>query len=220
MGGFYGVVTLILLLLFAIMLTPDQDSQARGLRRAAKSGKTRAPFRADESSAFPVMVILTLAGAASWAWFTRSLLRSPWFGADPGPPVFLLTTALLAPVTLGFQALLESRGGRWPFLGSVFLGIIPVLAGLIILAASRETPVAAVITAGASPLSWPVYGMAGLIPWPDLSPSSVLMYEAAGTALKIWPAVYGGLTLLLLPLLARHWRKRRQHPIASGPILG
>lgn len=215
MGGFYGLLMLVILLCLVIMLTPGQDSQARGLRRAAKLGRRSAPWLSDESSAFLSVVVLTLGGAASWAWFTRSLLGSTWFMSDPGWITFAYAFALLAPVTLGFHALLESRGGRWPFLGTVFLGIVPILAGLIVLAAAGDSPgAAAAMVAGASPLTWPLYGIEQLIDWPPLPQRIRGTHDAIHDAIRLWPAIYGIAAVLFMISLAGHWRKRRQSPVA------
>jgi hypothetical protein len=215
MAGFYGLLMLLLLIVLAILLTPGSDCQARGLRRAAKMGRPRAPFYTDEASAFPAVLLLTLLGAASWAWFVRSLLGSQWFHSDPGLQTFGLTFALFAPVTLGFHAMLEARGGKWPFLAAIFLGVVPVLASLIVLAASRDTPAPAVMIAGASPLVWPFYGIEQLIDWPRLSDTTRNVDRTIRTSLSIWATVYGLATLLFLIGLARHWRQRRRTPAVA-----
>ena len=49
--------------------------------------------------------------------------------------------------------LYSTRGSRWPFLGTIFVGVVPVLAALVLAAsARREPPLRAVWVVGASPL--------------------------------------------------------------------
>jgi hypothetical protein len=209
MCAFYGVIMLFLLILLAIMLTPAQDSQARGLRRASKLGKRSAPFFADESSAFLIMVVLTAGGAASWAWFTRSVLGSQWFLADPGRNVYLFYFGVLAPAVIGFHSMLEAKGGKWPFLAVVFLGVVPVLAGLIVATASHEAPTTALYVAGASPMAQTVYAAENFMPWKNLGPSTSQMHDAIVAAIRIWPYIYALAAVLFVINLRRHWKWRR-----------
>lgn len=207
---FFGLLTLIFLILMVVMLTPSPDMQARGLRRAARLGRKSAPFFADESSAFPVVLALVACGTASWTWFTRSVLGSHWFhSADPGWLVFPVFLAVLAPAVLGLHSLIEAKGGKWPFLAVVFIGIVPILASLIVLASSRQVPTAAVIIAGASPLAQTACAVEQLMPWRGMSGTPGTLHAAAGNALVLWPALYTLATLFLIAGLRRHWRQRR-----------
>lgn len=209
--GFYGLIMMVLLVVTVIMLSPSRDTQTRGLRRAAKLGRKRAPLLSDEFSAFGMVVILTIAGAASWTWFTRSVLGSDWFKADPGMPAFFLFLAVLAPVTLGLHTLLEARGGRWPFLAIVFCGVVPVMAAMVVAAASRQSPAPATVTAGASPAVLTFYAVEKLMP-PEFSKSDGVgeFRRASRQALIIWPVVYGAGALLCMRGLRRHWKQLRR----------
>lgn len=207
--AFYGLLMLLFLLYLTVMLTPTQDSQARGLRRAAKLGRKHAPFFSDESSAFLIVFVLTAGGAAAWAWFTHSVLGSRWFYAGPGMSAFALFFAVLAPATFGFHALLESKGGKWPFLAVVFLGVVPVLASLIVLAASRHTPTSAVMIAGASPLTLTGYAVEHFIPWGRMPESAASLHATAGSALRLWPFLYAAAAVAAMMNLRRHWQRRK-----------
>jgi len=211
MCGLYGLMMLILLIFAVLLLTPGRDMQTRGLRRAAKLGKKSAPFLADESSAFTLVVVLTLAGTASWAWFTRSVLGSNWFRADPGMmQVFLVYLTVLAPVALGLHALLEARGGRWPFLVIVFCGLVPVLAALIVATASRGNAEAAALTGGASPGALTYYAVERLMPpGHNARGSFAEFHSAAVTSLLIWPPLYAAAALAFITGLRRHWLRLR-----------
>jgi hypothetical protein len=99
-------------------------------------------------------MFMVVTGAVAWAWFTRALMGSPWFRSDPGWTAVVWFGVVLGVAALPFHALLETKGARWPFLVTVFGGVVPVLAALVVAAAARrETPVRAVWVAGASPVA-------------------------------------------------------------------
>lgn len=216
MCSFYGVLTLVVVLLLVIMVTPHGDSQARGVRRAEKQGKLRAGWLSDESSAFPWALFLVVTGAVAWAWFTRALMGSRWFGGDPGWEVGLWYGAVLAVTVLPFHAMLEARGSRWPFLGTIFVGVVPVLAALVLAAsARREPPLRAVWVAGASPL-----GMAACAVEQASGglgrQRAARLHGAAVGSLRTWLVVHGMLAVPALMGLRRHWRKRALAHPAGG----
>lgn len=208
----YGILLLLLLIVFVIMLTPSSDAQSRGLRRAAKLGRSRAPFFADEASALPIVFLLTVAGAAAWAWFTRSVLESHWFNGDPGMQTVAVFLAVLAPAALGFHALLESRAGKWPFLASVFLGIVPLLIAVIILASARNNSGSseATFVAGASPLALTTYAVRQIMPEETFHQRQTTFHLASGRALIFWSTLYAAGTVTLLVSLRRHWKLKRK----------
>lgn len=216
MCGFYGLMMLLLLTILVFLLTPSADTQARGLRRAAKLGRTRAPFLADASSAFTAVLLLTACAAGSWTWFTHSVLASSWFNADPGWGIFAAFFGVLAPATMGLHAMLESRGGKWPFLAIVFLGVVPLLASLVVLASSREAPSAAVIIGGASPLVQPFYAAEQIVPPVLRGDTAATLHDSARIALYIWPALYAAGALQGLMLLRGHWRRLRRTGAGSA----
>jgi hypothetical protein len=220
MCGFYGLMMMLLLIVLVIQLTPSADTQARGLRRAAKLGKTHAPFLADASSAFTVVLLLTACAAASWSWFTHSVLSSHWFKAAPGTWLFPIFLGILAPFTLGLHALLEMRGGKWPFLAILFLGVVPMLAALVVLASSRgELPSAAVIVGGASPMVQPFYAAEQVVPRFLSGKTSTTFHDSARMALFIWPLIYASATLIGMIALRRHWKRMRRADAAPEPKL-
>lgn len=207
--GFYGLLMLSLLILLTVMLTPSADGQARGLQRASKLGRRGAPFFSDESSAFPIVLLLIMGGAASWTWFTRSVLGSDWFYADPGPLTFFLCLGVLAPPILCLHALLEWKGSKWAFFTVVFLGIVPLLAALVVLASSRNVPVTAITIAGASPFAQALYLAEGFLPWRHKQEELRIMQHAVDRVLLFWPAAYLLVTVFFLNSLRRHWKSKR-----------
>ena len=216
MAAFYGILTLLLIVLLTIMITPSRDLQERGHRRALKSGRRGAPVTADESSAFPWVLVMTLAGAVAWAWFTRALMGSEWFRADPGWTSGLWFAAVLGCAALTFHALLESRGARWPFLTAVFGGVVPVLAALVLAAAARrEVPKRAMWVAGASPLALAAFAVERSAPESG-GERSRAVHRTAGEVLVAWTAVQCGLALFPLAWLRDHWRRRRAAAGSAG----
>ena len=209
MSALYGVLLLLLLMAFIVMLTPSHDTQSRGLRRAAKLGRVRAPFFADESSAFHVVLLLTAAGAGAWAWFTRTVLGSHWFQNDPGVGTFFIFFAVLAPAALGLHAMMESRGGKWPFLAVIFLGVVPILASAIVLASSRNTTAEATTVAGASPIALTAYAVEQVIPFRNTRYLQSPFHIAAGPALIGWSALYSTAAVVLMVSLRRHWKGKK-----------
>ena len=209
MSALYGVLLLLLLMAFIVMLTPSHDTQSRGLRRAAKLGRVRAPFFADESSAFLVVLLLTAAGAGAWAWFTRTVLASHWFESDPGVVTFFIFFAVLAPPALGLHALMESRAGKWPFLAVIFLGVVPILASAIVLASSRNTTAEATTVAGASPLALTAYAVEQVIPFRNTRYLQSEFHLASGRALIGWSALYSTGAVMLMVSLRRHWKRKK-----------
>ena len=208
--AFYGVLLLILLVIFIIMLVPSRDAQSRGLRRAAKLGRSRAPFFSDEASAFPVVLVLVAAGTAAWAWFTLSVFRSQWFQKDPGTITFALFFAVLAPAALGIHALKESRDGNRPFFAVVFLGVVPLLAAAIILASGRSTTTAATTVAGASPFALAVYAIEQIAPLHDFQNGErSLFHTVSGRAFVIWSTFYSAAAIMLMVSLRRHWKRKK-----------
>ena len=212
--GFYGLMMLLFLIIVVLLLTPVRDMQTRGLRRAAKLGRRSAPLLSDEYSAFGMVVLLTLCGAASWTWFTRSALGSDWFHADPGMMAFVVFLGVLAPVTLGLHALLESRGGKWPFLAVVFVGLVPVLASLVVAAASHRSPAPAALTAGASPGTLTFYAVNQVMPETfssgDGDGAGADFRRAARLSVIVYPILYSAGALFFITGLRRHWKKLRR----------
>ncbi len=206
MAGLYGLTTLLLLFLLALIITPSSDKQIRGWRRAHKLGRTSLPRNSDAATSFAVIGALALVGAGCWFWFARCLVQSSWFGQQAvGGGVFLWFLALLVGLSLGFQALLENKGGKAVFLAVIFVGVVPLMAGTVF--AILNFPDLASWVAGFSPLAQPFYATLGLIPDPA-TPEFLNQLPASsrvGTVLAVVAAA----------LLARRlWQARRR--LAAG----
>ena len=203
MSGIYGVVTLALIFILAGIITPSSENQLRGWRRARKQGDTALPRLADAATAFWAVLVMGIAGAAGWFLFSRALVESRWF---PGHAVPLRTFGYFAAVMLtggvGFQALLEAKGGRVVGIVAIVFGAVPVMAGVVIAPISnRMIPLASWLI-GISPVSLPVYAPGTLLSIAQL-PSEAA--RAVPRAFYFWLLVG---VLVMLWLIARLWAVR------------
>lgn len=69
---------------------------------------------------------------------------------------------------IGFQALLETRGGRVVGLAAIFAGLVPIMAGAVLIPISDRLIPAATWLIGISPASMPFYASATLLPFAEL----------------------------------------------------
>ncbi|GAA5481325.1 hypothetical protein [Haloferula sargassicola] len=202
--GVYGVFALLLLYLFAMMITPSSDRQREGWRRALKQGKTRLPMFGDPATGFGWMALMAAAGAFSWYVFTKSIVESAWYPGQVVPPAVggYFAVVLLAAV-LGFQALLETRGGRTVFLVSIFSGALPLMVGSVMGAIDDRLWPLAVWIMGVSPITLPVYAAGSVLQIAELPP---LVARAVPKAFQFWTFVAG---LNAAWLAWRLWQSRR-----------
>jgi hypothetical protein len=181
MSGIYGFATLGLLVCLTVIITPSGDSQRRGWRRARKLGLSSLPRLADAASSFWFVLLMALAGACGWFIFTRALVESRWF---PGHEVPLGTLGYFMLVMLacglGFQALLETKGGKLVGLAAILVGVAPVMVGAVINVWHMP---AAVWLIGLSPASMPFYASGSLL---SLSELPVEAARALPRAFHFW----------------------------------
>jgi hypothetical protein len=204
MSGIYGLASLILVFILAAIITPSADHQLRGWRRARKQGRNSLPRLADAATSFGFVLVMALAGAAGWFIFTRALVESRWF---PGHQVPLGTlgffTAVMLACSLGFQALLESKGGRIVGLVAIFVGVVPIMIGSVLVPISdRLIPTAAWLI-GISPVSMPFYASGTLLSLTELPAQAA---RAVPRAFYFWLLVS---VLVGLWLIGRLWADRR-----------
>jgi hypothetical protein len=205
MSGIYGLVTLGLIFVLAGIITPSTEYQLRGWRRAHKQGASSLPWLADAATAFWWVLIMALAGAAGWFLFTRALVESRWF---PGQSVPLRTLWYFAAVMLtggiGFQALLEAKGGRVMGFVTIFVGVVPMMAGAVLGSISnRMIPLAAWLSA-ISPAAMPFYASNTLLSLAELPPAAA---RAVPRAFYFWLFVSA---LVVIWLSARLWSARKR----------
>ena len=204
MSGIYGLVTLILIFVLGGIITPSAHNQLREWRRARKQERTSLPWRADASTAFWFVGLMALAGATGWFLFTRALVESVWFPGHTVPLVVLgYFTAVMLGGGLGFQLLLESKGGRALGLGVIFVGVVPIMTGAVLSVIKGMSPVASWVMA-ASPVSLPFYAAGSLLSISEL-PTDIA--RAVPMAFYFWLAVLDLTTLWLILQLRTARRK-------------
>ena len=213
LSGIYGLVTLLLIFVLAGIITPSADHQLRGWRRARKQGESSLPHLADASTGFWFVGVMALAGAAGWFLFTRALVESRWF---PGHqvPLHVLGYFTLVMVTgaIGFQALLEAKGGRVVGLTAIFVGVVPIMAGAVFSPSDRLIPAAAWLI-GISPMSMPFYAPGTLLSLSELPAAAA---RAVPRAFHFWLFVS---VLVSVWLSVRLWvsRKRMAERVMATP---
>ncbi|MDP3850188.1 MAG: hypothetical protein Q8Q59_06785 [Luteolibacter sp.] len=212
MSGIYGLVTLALVFVLAMIITPTADHQLRGWRRARKQGETSLPRLADASTGFWFVLVMALSGALGWFIFTRALVESRWF---PGHLASLGTLGFFAAVMVacggGFQALLETKGARVVGLATILLGVAPVMAGSVLGAISDRMIPAASWLIGISPLSMPFYASGSLLSISELPAEAA---RAIPRAFQFW---------LLVAVLLACWlsfRLRATRKAMAESVLG
>lgn len=205
MSGLYGVVSLALIFVLAVIITPSAEHQMLGWRRARKQGKTSLPILSDAATSFGWVLIMALAGAAGWFIFTRALVESRWF---PGHFVPLSTlgyfAATLMGCALGFQALLEARGGRIVGLLAILVGVAPLMLGSVLGPISDHLKPAAAWLLSISPLSMPFYAAASHL---SLAELPVEAARAVPRAFHFWLLVWWVATPWFT---AQLWSRRRE----------
>jgi hypothetical protein len=208
----FGTVTLLAILILAICISPSRESQQTGLRRASKANR-RIPFFSDEASALPFTVVMALAGAAGWTIFAQKLVGSHWFPGQSLPPStpFIFAAVLLS-TSLCAVLLYELRGAKGLFLAGIFAGIVPLLAGTILIAANRDLSASAVWVTALSPLSTPTNAVATLLPDATFRHTGVQL--AAPRAFLFWQAL---LILATLWLWSKHRTESKARRATTTP---
>ena len=219
MSGIYGVISLILIFIFVLMITPSADSQIRGWRRARKQGVDSLPFFSDAATSFWAVLIMALAGAMGWFLFTKGLVESRWFpGHLMTQKIFFFYALVMFAAGLGFQALLESKGGRVVGLVTIFVGVVPPMAGAILAPMSDRFPQLASLSVwlfGMSPASLPLYASGSLL---SLSELPVEIARAVPRAFQFWLFVT---TVASLWRISQLWisRKEKAKSVLTADVL-
>ncbi len=215
MIALYGLVTLGIMVVLTLIITATADRQLRGVRRARKLGWSHIPRFSDAATSFGFVLAMAVIGALGWTLFAQGLLGSSWFPGHPFPAHGPWTFALvLISAGLGFQALLEAYGGRWPFLVVVVGGIVPVMIGMILGSANNAFLTASTWLAGMSPLAAPFYAAETLVP----TGLSAAGNGAIPAAFWTWQAV-AAVAVIGLVIQLRRVRKQRSESVAQPPSL-
>ena len=169
LAGTYGLITLLMIWVFTVMITPSTETQRRGWLRARKLGHTRLHLGSDPATSFVWTTAMAVAGAAGWWIFTRAVIESRWFPGQVIPTHLPATYALvLLGGGLGFQALLEWQGARVVGLCAILIGVVPLLLSAIAGAIDDRLIGTASWLAAISPLSAPVFAAGSTLPLAEL----------------------------------------------------
>lgn len=210
MCGIYGLMTLALLFILTGIITPSRDDQMRGWRRARKLGMTLLPATSDAATSTLHTMVMALAGAAGWYWFTHELVGSRWFPGHELPlSVFGYFAVVMLACGLMFQALLEKCGGRALGLAAILIGVAPVMAGMVLGVISDRLIPAAVWLTAISPASMPFYAASSLLPIAELPTEAA---RAMPRAFQFWLFVSTITAAWLLVRLRQARRMMKNEP--------
>ncbi|MEM7385374.1 MAG: hypothetical protein AAF514_10550 [Verrucomicrobiota bacterium] len=168
MSGIFALVTLTLIMITTLMITPTRDTQIRGWRRARKLGNSRLPFFSDPATGFWAVLTMVVCGTIGWSIFTKAIVESHWFAGALPWSTYVAFALTLASGGLGFHAILEGQGGRQATLTVIFVGVVPIMLGIVIASTNdRFAPAATWITA-MSPASGTLFAPGTTLPLADL----------------------------------------------------
>ena len=194
MVGAYGLVTLAMLWVMTLMITPNAEGRLRGWRRARKFGRKRLSPFCDPATAFPWVLMMVGMGAVGWHTFATELVDSRWFAGLEVPNLaigaFLLVVATAG---VGFHALLEGRGPRAAGMAVIFIGVVPVMVGAVL--GTMDFDALSTWVLGVSPVLAPVYASGVVMPMTDVGRD---VMRALPRAFWFWQALGGMMVIRLL----------------------
>jgi len=191
----YGIFSLSLTFILALIITPNIDRQTRGWRKARKHGQEKIPMLGDAASATGFVAIMSMFAAFGWHIFTCELVESRWYpGHRVGIEMLGIYAIVMLVVGLGFQTLLQWKGGRSLGLAMIFIGVVPIMAGSIMGTISNDLLHNSSWITSLSPLSLPIYA-----PISKLSINDVekLPLRSITGAFHFWLVVWSSVTVWL-----------------------
>jgi hypothetical protein len=212
MVGFYGLVTLVFLWTMALIISPNQDTQLRGWRRARKLGDSSLPSLSDPSTSFIWVTLMSFVGVGGWYLFARGLIGSHWFAGNSLSSMTIV--AMLLTLLSGgwaLQAILETKGRKAAGLVAIFAGIVPAMVAVILIVGG-DLMTQAVWIAGVCPALWPLFGAGAFIVDGGL-PKEVA--SSIPPAFWVWQSIAFVVTVLLLVKLRRSRAKISKSSVNS-----
>lgn len=204
MVSVYGFVTLVLIWLLTLMITPGKETQIRGWRRRLKLGKTNLNPLSDPATAFPWTFLMVVVGTGCWFVFTEAIMNSHWFNEEVTPWLVILSFGLvLFNGAFLFQALCEGWGRKVLGLAVIIVGVVPFMVGAVLAITDNSFITLASWIAGSSPLSGALYAPQVALPLADLPLSLV---RALPRAFWFWQGV---MLLASIYFLIKLWAARR-----------
>jgi hypothetical protein len=203
MSGAYGLVSVALLWVMTLMITPSKDTQIRGWRRTRKLGRRRMVPTSDPATGFWAVCLMAVIGAAGWFVFTRAVVESHWFGQTMPKETMLAMGLTFATCGFGFHGLLEGRGGKVMTLTVILLGVAPIMLGTVLGAANDRFVAVSAWLFAMSPVSGPLFAPGATLPMADLPEEA---FKAVPRAFWFFQFV---MLLAALWLAIDLWKRRR-----------
>ena len=180
MAGLFGLVTLLIMWILILMVSPNADMRLRGWRRARKLGHRGLSPISDPATAFGWVILMVGIAAMGWFLFAKAIVEAHWFpGQELHPRAFWCFLLVMATGGLGFHALLEGKGGRVAGMAVIFLGIVPIMVGSIVGIIDDDFATMATWLVGISPGMAPVYASVVMIPAADVPADLLRMMPRA-----------------------------------------
>ncbi len=205
LAGFFGVVSLGLVLAMVCAVTPSRDENLRGLRRMRKLGLRKVPIGSDGAGAQGHALLMALLGMAAWLVFVWELFhsgRAPDVSFPIAGYVFLALVFLMLTATA--HAVLEIWERTSLLLAGLFAWIVPCLGAILMGTASTSLVTGGIYLTSLSGLALPFYAViapAGK----GIVPAGQLPHLRAACVVSF--VLYAGVTAALL------WRLRREHAL-------
>ena len=184
----YGIFSLSLIFILALIITPNLDRQTRGWRKARKHDQQKISMLGDAAPATMFVAIMSILAALGWHIFTCELIESRWYpGHRVGMEMLGIYTIVMLATGLGFQTLLQWKGGRALGLAVIFIGVIPIMAGSVMATISDKFLHVSSWITSMSPLSLPVSAPMSLLSINDVEK---LPQQSISAAFKFWLLVW------------------------------
>lgn len=134
--GLFFVVSGLAVMLTISLTTPTQQTAKKGLRRARKRGLTRVPLAWDAATTLPTMTAMLLIAVAGYGLVLAAIQSGDVYEIKPGMGRWLVALGVLGLlVVMTFQGMHERFGQRPVILGLFVMWVMPVMAGIVMLAA-------------------------------------------------------------------------------------
>ncbi|MEM1107292.1 MAG: hypothetical protein AAGH99_01220 [Planctomycetota bacterium] len=134
--GLYFVVAGLAVLMTVSLTTPTRQTARKGLRRAQKFQRSGIPLTWDAATTWPTTVAMLLIAGAGYGVVLWALWSGEVYTVQPGMGRWLVTLAVIgALVVIAFQGMHEVFGQRAVILGLFVVWVVPVMVGIVLVAA-------------------------------------------------------------------------------------
>lgn len=134
--GLFFVVSGLAVLMTISLTTPTAQTARKGLRRARKRGLSRVPLSWDAATTLPTTLAMLLIAVAAYGLVLLAIRSGEVYEIKPGMERWLVALGVLGVlVVVAFQGMHERFGQRPVILGLFVLWVMPVMVGIVMLAA-------------------------------------------------------------------------------------